>query len=149
MTEYRKKIQTIIDGFSCGLGNDEMDAAFKEIIDWTASLERQIKGYQSLNRGIASILAECRAVEQVCGKTLGYPWYKDDQKNFPGATEESGVCVGEHVPATIAMELAREFQKVKNVEDEAKRILNESHLAGDHYAYDLMRTVLAPLGEEL
>ena len=33
-------------------------------------------------------------VEQEVGKTLGFPWYKDDQKNFPGATEEHGVCVG-------------------------------------------------------
>src|ERR1035437_2186533 len=28
---------------------------------------------------------------QVLGQALGwYPWYKDDQKNFPGATEKDG-----------------------------------------------------------
>ena len=43
---------------------------------------------------------------QVLGKALGYPWFKDDLKNFPDATEPDGVCVGEHVAVTIAMEAA-------------------------------------------
>jgi hypothetical protein len=43
---------------------------------------------------------------QTLGKALGYPWYKDDQKNFPGATEEHGVCVGDHVAESLAMEAA-------------------------------------------
>jgi len=45
-------------------------------------------------------------IGQTLGRALGYPWYKDDQVNFPGATEANGVCVGEHVAATIAMEAA-------------------------------------------
>lgn len=43
---------------------------------------------------------------QTLGKALGYPWFKDDQKNFPGATEADGVCVGEHVAESIAAEAA-------------------------------------------
>ena len=39
------------------------------------------------------------------GAALGYPWFKDDQKNFPGSTEADGVCVGEHAPSTIAQEI--------------------------------------------
>lgn len=46
-------------------------------------------------------------IEQVLGKALGYPWFKDDQKNFPGATEANGVCVGEHTAETLAEEAAR------------------------------------------
>lgn len=49
---------------------------------------------------------EERQVEQILGKALGYLWFKDDQKNFPGTTEADGVCVGEHVPVTIAQEAA-------------------------------------------
>lgn len=45
-------------------------------------------------------------VEQVLGKALSYPKYVDDQKNFPGAKEEDGVCVGEHVPESILAEAA-------------------------------------------
>lgn len=45
-------------------------------------------------------------VEQILGRVLGYPRYCDDQDNFPGALFEDGVCVGEHVPATLAAEAA-------------------------------------------
>lgn len=53
--------------------------------------------------------AFCKEEHEVCqhlGKALGYPWFKDDQKNFPGTTEADGVCVGEHVPCTLADEAA-------------------------------------------
>ena len=52
--------------------------------------------------------------EEICqtlGKALGYPWIKDDQKNFPGATESDGVCVGEHVAESIAAEAARKISQ--------------------------------------
>lgn len=46
-------------------------------------------------------------ISQTLGKALGYPWFKDDQKNFPEATEENGVCVGDHVAETLAREAAK------------------------------------------
>jgi hypothetical protein len=46
------------------------------------------------------------AIQQTLGKALGYPWFKDDPANFPDATEDDGVCVGEHVGATLAMQAA-------------------------------------------
>lgn len=46
------------------------------------------------------------AVQQTLGRALGYPWFKDDQHNFPGATEADGVCVGDHVAESIADETA-------------------------------------------
>jgi hypothetical protein len=55
-------------------------------------------------------LREC---EQIAGKALGYPWYKDDPSTFPGATEADGVCIGEHVGDTIVAELASTFAAVK------------------------------------
>jgi hypothetical protein len=61
---------------------------------------------QLLERCIA---AQNLEIEQTCGKALGYPWFKDDQKNFPGSTEADGVCVGEHVAETIVMELANKY----------------------------------------
>ena len=59
---------------------------------------------------------------EVCqrlGKALGYPWFKDDQKNFPGATEENGVCTGEHVAESIAAEAARRIGNLEAERDEA------------------------------
>ena len=39
---------------------------------------------------------------QILGKALGFPWYKDDQKNFPGATEADGICEGHYVAQDMA-----------------------------------------------
>ena len=58
--------------------------------------------------GRTSALDRC---QQIAGKALGYPAYKDDQKNFPGATEKDGVCIGEHVEETIVQELANAYTK--------------------------------------
>ena len=51
---------------------------------------------------IRSYIKSNHEIEQACGKALGYPWYKDDQKNFPGATEEDGVCVNGYVAEIVA-----------------------------------------------
>ena len=52
-------------------------------------------------------------IEQILGKALGYPWFKDDKKNFPEATEEHGVCVGDHVAISLAMEAADKIKQLK------------------------------------
>jgi hypothetical protein len=57
-------------------------------------------------------------IGQIAGKALGYPWFKDDQRNFPGATEENGVCVGEHVAESITLELANKYVQLKAERDE-------------------------------
>lgn len=57
---------------------------------------------------------------QTLGQALGYPWYCDDQKNFPGASKANGVCVGEHVAESIAVEAARTLTVLKR--DYATRI---------------------------
>lgn len=53
----------------------------------------QLKKYQK----------ELEEIEQILGKALGYPWYKDDPKNFPNATEADGVCVGVETAWSLAM----------------------------------------------
>lgn len=68
-----------------------------------AELRRQITGYQH----------HLREAEQVAGIALGYPWFKDDQENFPGSTAADGVCVGEHIGETIVAELADKFTALK------------------------------------
>lgn len=53
--------------------------------------------------------AMSKSNDEICqslGKALGYPWFKDDQRNFPGETEGNGVCVGDHVAESIADEAA-------------------------------------------
>ena len=50
-------------------------------------------------------------VSQILGKALGFPWFKDDQENFPGATEENGVCVGHFVAQDLANLAVNVIQK--------------------------------------
>ncbi len=63
------------------------------------------------SRREAGMLKELHEVEQILGKVLNYPWYKDDQVNFPGTTEADGVCTGEHTAGTLAMEAARRIEQ--------------------------------------
>lgn len=55
-------------------------------------------------------------ISQTLGRALGYPRYCDDQKNFPGATDEDGVCVGDHVAETLANEAARRIASAAAVQ---------------------------------
>lgn len=62
----------------------------------------------------------CQALAQALGH---YPWYKDDQKNFPGADESNGVCYGDHVPETLSAEAAG---KIKEQQAEIERLKAEA-----------------------
>jgi uncharacterized coiled-coil DUF342 family protein len=75
--------------------------------DQVHNLEAEI---ERLRRGCTMLNSE---VCQRLGKALGYPWFKDDQENFPGATEESGVCTGEHVAESIAAEAATRIERLE------------------------------------
>lgn len=61
--------------------------------------------------------------------------------------DEVDVCLSIDVDALEAKLEA--MGRVVEVAEEAERIANEAHLAADHYAYDLMRTVLRPLVGEM
>lgn len=50
---------------------------------------------------------------QTLGKALRYPWFKDDQENFPGATEADGVGVGDHVAESLAAEAAKRIAELE------------------------------------
>lgn len=78
------------------------------------------KCMDKLERLRTALLEQEDEIQQVLGKAMNYPWYKDDQTNFPGATEDNGVCVGEHVAVSIAMEAAKTIERLK---DELKKAL--------------------------
>ena len=66
-------------------------------------LDKLEADYEALKK---AAITQASEIEQTLGKALGYPWYKDDQVNFPGATEVNGVCVGDNVAESLAMEAA-------------------------------------------
>jgi hypothetical protein len=79
---------------------------------------------------------------QTLGKALGYPWFKDDQVNFPGATEEQGVCVGDHVAATLSMDAARKIEKAEAERARLRKALEDAIEMVEHwggYASDYFR----------
>lgn len=71
----------------------------------------------------ATALRREHEIEQILGKALGYPRYKDDVANFPKATEADGVCVGDHVPVSLAMEIAARLQDVQAKSEERRDVL--------------------------
>ncbi len=57
---------------------------------------------------------------QILGKALRYPWYKDDQKTFPKATEKDGVCVGDQVAESLAQQAANRIQQLEKALTQTK-----------------------------
>ena len=72
-------------------------------------------------------------IEQAIGKVLGYPAYKDDQKNFPNATESNGVCVGDHVAESLVMELVDRFKAIRA--DQNKKIATWIQKNDNHFIF--------------
>jgi len=70
----------------------------------------EIEELQSLIAGYQHHLREC---EQIAGRALEYPWFADDQNNFPGSTYDDGVCIGDHIGDSIVQELADAYTKLK------------------------------------
>jgi len=58
-------------------------------------------------------LTELEKIEQILGKALGYPWYKDDPDIFPKATEADGVCVGVETAWSLAMIAADRLKELE------------------------------------
>jgi predicted metal-dependent phosphoesterase TrpH len=78
-------------------------------------------------------------IQQELGKKLGYPWFKDSQEHFPGATEASGVCVGDHVGGTLAIEAA---EKIRDLRAEVEKLKEQL------YAEIKKNTITIPIRPE-
>ena len=53
------------------------------------------------------------------------------------------------MPCERCAALAAENERLKAIEKEAEDIMTKANLKADHYAYDLMRTVLRAGGHDL
>ena len=107
----------------------DRDQFYKDILA-TALVEKNEK-IKTLKESLKDALhtldgafLELHEAEQVLGQALGYyPWFKDDQKNFPGTTEKDGVCVGKHTVVTLAMETADRLKKYIALEQAIRAFL--------------------------
>ena len=87
----------------------------------------------------AAMVKENETICQILGKALRYPWFKDDQKNFPGATEADGICQGDEVAASMASGAARRIAELeaalRELVDEFGGTLAEYEHAGPHFTH--------------
>lgn len=91
-------------------------------------------------RRVQGCIQEFCEIDQVLGKALGYPWYKDDPVNFPDATEADGVCTADQTPVTLAMDAA---ERLKTTNHKAEYLL--SLLREDADLMELLQdAILAP-----
>ena len=113
-----------------------------------AHIDAQAARIAELERKIDGHAKEGHPVEQALGKALRYPWFRDDRKSFPDATEADGVCVGEHVPGTLAEEAAARIAALEGALVAAKPYVADATdrcKAGSMEAYYLVtRALLTP-----
>ncbi len=96
------------------MSNNEMYLR-EQITLLTRTLEAERRCNESLRVEIQELkekwIQQDHEIRQILGQALGYPWYKDDTKNFPDATAADGVCVGEHTTLSLVDEVAAKMQR--------------------------------------
>jgi hypothetical protein len=69
-----------------------------------------------------SYAKEYRNVEQILGKVLGYPAFRDDPKNFPNHSKDDDlVCVGDSTTSSLAMEAANKIKELSASLEQANK----------------------------
>jgi hypothetical protein len=82
---------------------------------------------------IAKYKKEMEEIEQILAKALGYPWFKDDQCNFPNATEADGVAVGDHTAWSLAMCAA---DRIKELQEKLDKEYERGYQEGVDAEYE-------------
>lgn len=92
----------------CANRQSKLNAAERKASSHGIDYSELALGVEERDAELARLRAACRKndndIEQVLGRALGYPRYCDDQTNFPGSTDADGVCVGDQVAASLAMQ---------------------------------------------
>ena len=101
----------------CTVG--DLDAQIQAL---TAEMETNKAAREAYKASFAESVASLCWVEQVLGKALGYPRYKDDAKHFPDATESDGVCVGDNTAESLADEIVKRLAEAK---EDARQVMDD------------------------
>lgn len=103
------------------MDRDQLIKEYAAIIDQQTEEILRLKGVRD------KMLEEFHQIEQILGKALGYPWFKNDQKNFPEATEQDGVCVGAEVAWSLAEKAAERIKKLSKRHPTTEEALAQYH----------------------
>lgn len=76
--------------FLASMQDKPLTCSPNHFIEWTKELKE-------VQRQMNALLDERRHHEQMIGQAIGMPWYCDNLENFPNATKEDGVCIGDLV----------------------------------------------------
>lgn len=130
--------------------HDDVDQLNEWAVWAYGELEKLQEENQRLRNGLSMVNEE---VCQTLGKALRYPWFKDDQINFPGSTEKQGVCVGDHVAESIAVEAARTLKGVQSENQRLREALqsivkHQEYTGGSMSSLSLTRTIALKALEE-
>ena len=105
-----------------------------QLTDYDRTIDKLFGDIQKLKdiqnkdkKAIVALIKESEEIEQILGKALGYPWYKDDPKNFPNTTEADGVCVAPNTAASLAMEAVDLITKLKKRHPTTEEALTQYH----------------------
>lgn len=120
-----KIIKSYLSGVACDAVNEYAQLSRKDgtarIIELTAQIAQQLqtrlREQQAETERLRQVLARtnhtiCQTLAQALG---GYLWLKDDQVNFPGATEASGVLVVEETAADLAERAAARIKALESI----------------------------------
>lgn len=103
--------------FSCTLTEPEDRTWCRDGADAVKRMNEQHRRIREQDAEIERLKCACsKQNDDICqtlGQALGYPRYSDDPKNFPGATEANGACVGDHVAESLADEAANEIKRLR------------------------------------
>lgn len=82
------------------------------IEDYSKIIDNQKREIVNLKKQRDKMWQEFHEIEQILGKALDYPWFKDDQENFPGSTKADGVITAGPTWA-VAMHAADRINELK------------------------------------
>ena len=115
--------------------------------------ERARKAAAESARLLAAAIQGDHEIQQILGRALGCPWYKDDPVNFPAVTEADGVCTGDSTGASLALEavrrLARLEEAARHIIDVARHGIPVTLIADLSAAIEQIREALEGKGDAL
>jgi chaperonin cofactor prefoldin len=102
--------------------------------DYGEIIDDQRQEISRLKNQNAAMLREFKEIEQILGKALHFPWFKDDPVNFPNATEKDGVVVAGPT-WELAMHTADKIKKLEdNLETQIERLKDNIEVLEDELA---------------
>ena len=101
--------------------------------DYARIIDEHREVIAKLNKQNVKMLEEFREIDQILGKALNYPWFKDDQENFPNATEADGVAIGDHTTWSLAHQAA---DKIKELQEQLNKEYERGFQEGADAEYE-------------